>query len=721
MNESQLAAAVARAMSIYEIPEDDLVGQVMIPAMASASEVRIAAGFFTSHCFAQIAPGLAAYLTKAAAPLRLLISPSIDQSDRAAMERGTKNAQAVIEDAVEKLLVDAQVSDFALVHHTSECLAYLVASGRLHIRFALMPEGMYHKKQWLMRDGNDWLAVHGSGNATTRGLLINGEQMTLDRPWRDGSAARERVDKLVAGWDRQWNNRSPHVLSIELAEGLKLLRPQRDASKAPTIDDFWQAWHADHARGFEPPLPPGVALPRPKRLVTPASLEWRTGDYRHQGTAVQKFAENGSRGVLAIATGGGKTQTALIAAEQEQNRHQGPMVVLTVVPSAPLMRQWSDAVRKFSVEPFIPSDYAGPKRRARLEEIRASLVAKQPTTVVIVCTQQLLATDISLRDFIDSLGSSVLAMIIGDEAHNLGAPSFIANPPHRCDVRLGLSATPGRQYDADGTAALLAYFGPEVYEFTIQDAIRAGCLTPYNYHLHEVAMSGAEMTQYSELTKQLGRKGFARVDDGNDSGLEAQIASLLRRRRAVLEQTESKIDRLVEILQDKGTANVQRTLVYTSAKPPPALGRGRQIDEVNEALRGLDIAFHEFTSEQTSKSRSQRYLEAFERGDYQVLTAMKVLDEGVDIPQTDTAFLLASSTVRREWVQRRGRILRKAEGKQIAELHDFLVIPPDTSSNAGRAVLRGELDRAREFASVADNEYDTDGPRVVIDRHEHSL
>lgn len=704
-------------MPIYEIPEDDLVGEVMIPAMAAASEARIAAGFFTSQCFAQIAPGLAAFLTKDSAPLRLLISPSIDPADREAMERGTKDPQGVIKDVVERLLADARLSDYALVHHTLDCLSYLVATKRLHIRFALMKEGMYHKKQWLMRDGADWLAVHGSGNATTRGLLVNGEQMTVDRPWRDGDTARARVDKLVRGWDRQWNNESPHVLCVELADGLKLSSGRRARDEIPTIDDFWQAWQADHLRGLEPPLPPGVLLSPPKHLAIPDGLEWRTGDYRHQGAAVDKFVENGSRGILAIATGGGKTQTALVAAVQEQNRHQGPMLVLVVVPSAPLVRQWADAVRRFGVEPFLPSDVAGPKRRARIEEVKAALAAEHLSTAVIVCTQQLLTTDSAVRELVDSLPASVLTMIIGDEAHNLGAPRFIEDPPRRFDVRLGLSATPTRQYDPAGTTALIDYFGPEVYEFTIQDAIKAGCLTPYNYHLHEVSMSNNEMAEYAELTRQLGRKGFSGADNGNDAGLDSQVESLLRRRRALLEQVESKIPRLVELLREEGVRNIEKTLVYTSAKPS-ALGGARQIDEVNAALRDLGLAFHEFTSEQTSKSKPQRYLEAFGRGEYQVLTAMKVLDEGIDIPQTDAAYLLASSTVRREWVQRRGRILRKSEGKQIADLHDFLVVPPDPASKAGRAVLRGELERAREFASVADNEFDTDGPRTVISRYD---
>ena len=166
-----------------------------------------------------------------------------------------------------------------------------------------------------------------------------------------------------------------------------------------------------------------------------------------------------------------------------------------------------------------------------------------------------------------------------------------------------------------------------------------------------------------------------------------------------------------------GPSSIARCLIYTSAKGP-VLDQARQIEQVNEMLQTLGINSHQFTSTETAHRDAERWLESFGRGDYQVLTAMKVLDEGIDIPQTDTAFLLAASAVQREWVQRRGRILRKAPGKTIARLHDFIVVPPDAESPAGQSILRSELRRAEEFASLADNEWDDDGPRTAISRYE---
>jgi superfamily II DNA or RNA helicase len=716
----QLATVLRSALPVYEIPEDDLVGEVLVPAIRVSDEVRIAAGFFSSQCLAQIAPGLADYLRRESGTLHLLISPAVDEADLEAMERGVREPEEVIEAVVARLFDEANLSEHALVHHTLDCLAYLVASGRLKIRFALMKSGMYHKKQWLIRSGTDWVAVHGSGNATARGLLVNGEQMTVDQPWRDGKTSTDRVAKLLSGWKRQWNNESPYVISVDLTNGLRLITRRRSSSQMPTIDDFWKAWHADHARGLEPPLPPGVSTAQPRILSIPDDVEWRSGRYAHQGTAVDAFTINGSRGILSIATGGGKTQTALIAATQEQDRYKGPMAVVVIVPSAPLVRQWAKAVRAFGVEPFLPSDSSGPKRQVRLEEIKAGMASHGPYTSVIVCTQKLFSTDESFRGFIESLPASALAMIIGDEVHNLGAKSFLANKPSRCNVRLGLSATPSRQYDAEGTAELFDYFGPELFEFTLKEAIRAECLSRYNYHLHEVSLSEDEMTEYLDLTRQLQRRGFQMSDDGKETGVQAQIEHLLRRRRAVLEHASAKVPALRKLLKQQGLRDVKRTLIYTSSKPP-VLTSERQIDTTNRMLNELGISFHQFTHAETSRRGAEKYLDAFGQEEYQVLTAMAVLDEGIDIPQTDTAYLLASSTVRREWVQRRGRILRRAEGKEIANLHDFLVIPLMLDTKEGRALLMGELARAREFAGAADNEYDSDGPRVVIGKYERLL
>ena len=713
---SRLRAALAQVEAVYEIPDDDLVGEVLIPGMANADEVRIASGYFSSRSLAQVAPGLAAFVQGTDTPIRLLISPEISPEDRAAIEEGTRTPQDVIDRVATELLGDDGVSESALVAHTRECFAYLVAAHRLDIRFVLMDGGIYHKKQWLIREADAWMAVHGSGNATSGGLLRNGEQMTVDRGWTDGPAAERRVKRLVDQWDRQWHNEHPYSLTLNASEGLKFAGRRSDTKTVPTVSDFWEAWRRDHAAGLEPPLPQSTPLHN-QMLVVPSYLEWRTGRYEHQGAAVDALLRAQGRGVLAIATGGGKTRTALIAATEAQNQHAGPTLVIVLVPSRPLMLQWAEDVRDFGIEPVLPSAASPAVRKGLLLEVEVGLATKDSRAEVMIVTNSLFARDEGIRALLARLPAEVQLILIGDEMHNLGATGVFGRLPDRSDVRIGLSATPVRQYDADGTDRLFDYFGQQAFEFGLGDAIRSGCLTPYHYYLHEVPLSDREIDKWTELTEQLAKAGFEADDTGQEVVPTERGERLLRERRAVLEQAEAKIGVLESLLQAKGPSSVQRCLVYCSAKAL-VLAETRQIERANEMLARLGIISHQFTSEETTNRAAGKLLESFGRGDYQVLTAMKVLDEGIDIPQTDTAFLLASSAVRREWVQRRGRILRNAPGKSVARLHDFLVVPPNPDSREGASILRGELQRAEEFARLAENEWDVDGPRSVISRYE---
>ena len=297
-------------------------------------------------------------------------------------------------------------------------------------------------------------------------------------------------------------------------------------------------------------------------------------------------------------------------------------------------------------------------------------------------------------------------------------PGFALNPPESFACRLGLSATPIRQYDEEGTDALLRYFGDVVFTFDLGQAIRAGCLTRYHYYLHPVNLSEDEFEEWEEISAKLIKMGFGAIDD-DSPGLAFDDAKLLLfRRRSILENAESKIACLRSLLVAQRPAAVKNTLIYTSAKHRDGT---TQLVQVNRLLNELGIVARELTYHETGSGEAAEILADFSGGLYQAITCMKVLDEGVDIPQTTTAYLMASSTVVREWVQRRGRILRNAPGKTIAHLHDFLVIPPELNSKTARGVLRRELERGREFASLADNSGAPGGPWEVLARYEPTV
>lgn len=697
------------AKPIYQVPRQDLVREVMVPALSVASAVRCMVGYFDSRSFRTLAPGLAAFINRPDVSLRMLASPVLSESDQQAIRDAVEAPGEVVERVAREIFADARMSEDLLVRQHYDCLAYLLAQGHLELRFVLMrTPGVFHPKVWLFEDGQDTIALHGSSNATAPGFLYNFETVRLERPWRSGDAS-QCVAEFADLFDRVWTRQDKDTIVVDLPEAVRLdLLRDGQTRPAPTIDEFLVAWRAA-CPAPDTSNPDWGTRATPARLVIPPELEWERGPFAHQGEAVRAWEAAGGRGILAMATGAGKTVTALVCATR-QLEVRSPLLVVISAPYRPLVEQWQDEVREFGVEPLALSQPSGEDRALRLSQAVRELQYGVADVHVAVVTTDFLV-DQRFRQILDGIPNSIRTMLIGDEVHNLGAAGFVNNPPERFDLRLGLSATPERQYDSSGTAELFAFFGGDspVYEFDLRQAIRIGCLVPYSYHLHPVAMAEDEEDEYERLTAELLRAGFR----GDEESSNDRIRRLLVKRRAIIENAASKLMELRRLLIAEGPRRLRHTLIYASDKNPA------QLTAVNRLLRtDLDVLFHQLTASETlNKLRTEAILDRFASGDIQVLTCKRVLDEGVNIPQVTTAYLLASSTVRRQWVQRRGRILRRCTsiGKTIARLHDFIVVPPDPTTPAGKSILRAERLRARAFAEAAENAGGDDDPFTVID------
>jgi superfamily II DNA or RNA helicase len=289
-------------------------------------------------------------------------------------------------------------------------------------------------------------------------------------------------------------------------------------------------------------------------------------------------------------------------------------------------------------------------------------------------------------------------LVIADEMHHCGSPLFLKNLPYKTLYRLGLSATPIRDYDEMGTDALLDFFGNIVFEFGLREAIEQGFLTPYYYHPIPVYMQDDEFDEYIELTRRLNRLHTNLNESMSDAALKIAI-----KRARVLNNSKSK----VEWIRQNISANdeMEYTLFYV----------GDQIFDEVRGLLGFEkrIPIHEFTHRQNLRERRD-LLDQFQEGIIKAFVAMKCLDEGVDVPPTRTAYFLASSSVEREFVQRRGRVLRRSPGKTNAIIYDLISIPPyeyivkgknDENYKAVRSALRREFTRIKEFASLAENKH----------------
>jgi superfamily II DNA or RNA helicase len=293
-------------------------------------------------------------------------------------------------------------------------------------------------------------------------------------------------------------------------------------------------------------------------------------------------------------------------------------------------------------------------------------------------------------------------LFVADECHYLGAERTQGVMALPVPYRLGLSATPQRHFDDDGTAALLAYFQGIVFEYGLRVAIDAGHLTPYEYRPEPVELTSTEFEAYRELTERIGRA--AAMAHAGVPNAEESLKSLARQRARLLNNAEGKLDWLREKLQGRTREELTYTLVYAGDVLFPQVTRLLGIE--------LGIPIHAFTSEQSRKVRAD-LLRRFAAGDVSVLVAMKCLDEGVDVPPTRTAYFLASTSNPREFVQRRGRILRRSPGKTHAIVHDAIAVPPDGASLAAfddveRATLRSQFQRIEEFGREALNAVEAD-------------
>jgi superfamily II DNA or RNA helicase len=287
-------------------------------------------------------------------------------------------------------------------------------------------------------------------------------------------------------------------------------------------------------------------------------------------------------------------------------------------------------------------------------------------------------------------------LLVADEVHRVGSPQQRGILALSAGGRLGLSATPERYGDPEGTAGIKGYFGPILKpEFTIGDAIAAGRLVPYDYFIHRVALTQEEIGRWDVLSEQI-RQEFARLPRSTDGerAFSERFKLLLIQRARILKQASSKVSASIEILANE-YKDGDRWLLYCDDL--------NQLRALGNACRGRAFPTYEYHS--AMDGARPETLEAFQRRGG-VLVAIRCLDEGVDLPSLNRALILASSSNPREFIQRRGRVLRSAPGKFSAAVHDLLVVPPPQSASGGidrRSMLRTEISRARQFAAYCRN------------------
>jgi DNA phosphorothioation system restriction enzyme len=437
----------------------------------------------------------------------------------------------------------------------------------------------------------------------------------------------------------------------------------------------------------------------------------------YQHGAIRSWTQAGGQGILNMATGTGKTITSLLAAAHARRTLDNRLALIVAVPYQHLVEQWASDVRDFGANPIMAFE----SRKSWQEDFQREILefnSSARDSLVVITTHKTFASEPFQRELERLSGAE--KMLIADEVHHLGAPHLRQGLPQSIPLRLGLSATPERWYDDEGTNALFRYFGDGVaYEYSLQKAIDNGSLCEYYYIPHIVELTADEEEEYLRLSNKIAKLAASLEDGLEDADVQSEpgLKQALFKRARLLGTAEGKLKRLTQLLQHQ--EHVEHTLVYCGdgSVDDELSGRTkRHVDATVEVLRrDLDVRARRFTARESQDER-QELLQRFSDGELEALVAIRCLDEGVDVPSTRTAYILASSSNPRQFVQRRGRILRTAENKPYAVIHDFIVAPPkrvfqDESSEefpTERSLIEKELRRVNLFAESARNHPDAD-------------
>jgi len=672
----------------YRTDRNDVLQDFYLPCLRTAIRYDRAVGYFTGDALRLLARGLDAF-ERSGGRIRLIAGPHLTESDVEQIRNGYAYREVVDRAILRELDPDRQRSTVEAA--ALGLLGRLVANGSLDIKIALVrtSSGMalYHEKIGVFVDADDnTVAFNGSLNETASAFLSNFESIEVFASWRNDDRARSL--RIRRDFDDLWNNRADNVEVLDFPDAAR--------------DRLLSLAHHERTAGVAAAPTEPVRSPT-EWARTPPDIQLR--DY--QRDAVDAWLTSGGRGIFRMATGTGKTVTALAALDQlgrQLRRKAMPLLTVVVVPLLDLVEQWSDTLERFGIRPVKCRDSVA-NWLPVVQDVLLLLDERQVETATLVVTNSTFGQE-AFQQVLSRVRHPLL--LIADEAHHLGSEHLRAKLPEQAHFRLALSATPERWLDDEGTEVLTEYFGPILVDLGMAEAIERGALIHYRYTPVLVPLAADENEYYAALTYRIGALLGGADADLVTADSRTALGELLRKRAQVLGHASAKLSFLESELRTRRNSWYQ--LIYCAEGAPPAeeapVEKERQVEAVLDLVGNkLGLSAHPFTSREDKRTRA-RLLRRFSSGDdLRFLVSMRCLDEGVDIPEARVAYMLASSSNPRQFVQRRGRILRRAPGKERAEIIDFVAVPPRNQSlyNVERSLFRRELIRCLEFARHSDN------------------
>ena len=715
--------------------------------LCNSTQFDLMLGFFSSSAINVLADGFASFLYNGGR-MRLIINDILTEQDKVAFANGSLDNLPFFDITnLEKLKSTLSERDA----HFFECLSWLIKNDRLEVKIVAPKEGIgiSHTKTGVFGDGEDYVVFDGSCNFSRTALVDNIESLTVSCEW-DGSIEAEKAKDIKDDFEIVFNGKDETVVYMTTEQvRTQLVDSFKDKSLTTLLEDEYKLIER-HAKESDLPSSVKHALEKAKQRVSAAidklkeekkekiedvitqeiepCFPYPTGPRDYQKRAFENWKNNNQRGLFAMATGTGKTITSLNCLLEIYKRN-GYYKAIILVPTITLVNQWEQECEKFHFSNIIKVYSKNSEWRTKLERIQMAEEYKKstdaPQNFIIISTYASF-TRSNVFDILNGFEKSKV-LLIADEAHNMGSPTIMKRIGNiKYLRRIGLSATPERQFDEDTNTKLFRFFGAEkqyTYEYSMEEAIENGVLCRYLYYPHLVRLTDSEMQRYLDLSVKI-----AKYFNFNTSTFDKKddiLMNMLLARKRIIHKAANKLTIFNQIIQERYNkkGNLKYSLVYVPEGTKPDYiydsdifdstdqvsddaEADHLIDLYTEAVMKLDkfITVKKFVSGQQDRDK---VLDDFASGKLQVLTSMKCLDEGVDVPRSELAIFCASTGNPRQFIQRRGRILRKHKDKFMAEIHDLVVAPEvnygSDSFKMERALLKGELSRVRNFALLSEN------------------
>jgi superfamily II DNA or RNA helicase len=685
-------------LSHYKTYKNNIVNEFYTPILQEAVLYQRSVGFFSSTALIELTKGISGII-KNNGKIQFIVSPYLSAEDVDAIQKGYEKKK-IIENALLRGYIEPQNY---FQEERLNLLAHLIEDGYLDIKVAFTPpsksKGMYHEKVGIFQDdcGNS-IVFTGSLNETINAFYNNYESIVVFTSWGE---SKHYAEELRIDFNLLWNNEDKN---LEVIEFPKVIKDRIKINMKPTVN--YNIDEEEKEEEFEI-----------KRGIPHVPDNFKFRDY--QKSAIEKWEEQNYQGIFDMATGTGKTYTGLGAVTKLYEKI-GRLAIIIVCPYQHLVEQWVEDIELFNMNPTIGYSTSKQKNwKKRLEDDVLDFSIGVIDTFCFVTTNATYSSKF-VTEQMNNLGKDTLLLI--DEAHNFGSSNLRNKLYSAIEYRLALSATLDRHGDEEGTECLRLYFGGKCIEYDLERAIDEGKLTPYHYHPIVVYLNEEEMTDYRDISyiisKEYHKDRYGKVK------VSERGKMLLLQRARIIAGAEGKLDKLRELMQQhKEDTHI---LVYCGATRVQSFDSDaseqdeegeRQIVAVSKILGNeLGMKVTHFTSKESAEEREIIKLKFAIANPYQAIVAIKCLDEGVNIPSIKTAFILASTTNPKEYIQRRGRVLRLAKDKPFAVIYDFVTLikpldevdPYSVDYNCERAHAKRELARIKEFGEISLNSRESD-------------